>query len=277
MALELMYITNDPKIAKIADDTGVDRIWIDLEQLGKEERQKGLDTVKSKHSFDDIKKIKPILEQASLQVRINPINPNTAWEVETAIENGADYIMLPYFKTIEEVKCFFALIRKRVKTILLVETKEAVEIIDEILALPEIDEVHIGLNDLHLSLHMTFMFELLANGTVDMLCNKMREQGIKYGFGGIAKLGEGLLPAEYVVAEHYRLHSNAAILSRSFYDSVDENDYAAIFDFFKNSILELRNYESSLENKSNAFFEDNRKRVCEIVDVIVQKKKESKR
>ena len=47
MALQLMYITNNPQIAKIADDTGVDRIWIDLEQLGKEERQKGMNTVKS--------------------------------------------------------------------------------------------------------------------------------------------------------------------------------------------------------------------------------------
>ena len=52
MALQLMYITNNPQIAKIADDTGVDRIWIDLEQLGKEERQKGMNTVKSKHSFN---------------------------------------------------------------------------------------------------------------------------------------------------------------------------------------------------------------------------------
>ena len=37
---------------------GVDRIWIDLETLGKEERQKGMNTVKSKHSIEDIKKNK---------------------------------------------------------------------------------------------------------------------------------------------------------------------------------------------------------------------------
>ena len=40
MALKLMYITNDETIAKIAEKHGVDRIWIDLETLGKEERQK---------------------------------------------------------------------------------------------------------------------------------------------------------------------------------------------------------------------------------------------
>ena len=38
--LKLMYITNKPAIAKIAADAGVDRIFIDMEVLGKAERQK---------------------------------------------------------------------------------------------------------------------------------------------------------------------------------------------------------------------------------------------
>ena len=42
MFLELMYITNSPEVALIAEKNGVDRIWIDLETLGKEERQKNL-------------------------------------------------------------------------------------------------------------------------------------------------------------------------------------------------------------------------------------------
>ena len=29
-----MYITNEPEIAKIAEEAGVDRIWIDLETKG---------------------------------------------------------------------------------------------------------------------------------------------------------------------------------------------------------------------------------------------------
>ena len=38
--LVLFYITNRPDVAIIAEKYGVDRIWIDLERLGKEERQK---------------------------------------------------------------------------------------------------------------------------------------------------------------------------------------------------------------------------------------------
>ena len=58
MFLKLMYITNDLDIALIAQKYGVDRVWIDLETIGKEERQKGHDTVKSHHTVDDIRKIK---------------------------------------------------------------------------------------------------------------------------------------------------------------------------------------------------------------------------
>lgn len=62
--IKLMYITNDKEVAKIAENAGVDRIWIDLEVNGKEERQKGMDTVKSKHKIEDVAKIKKVLNNA---------------------------------------------------------------------------------------------------------------------------------------------------------------------------------------------------------------------
>ena len=53
--LNLMYITNRPEIAQIAESAGVDRIFVDLEYIGKADRQSGLDTVKSKHTLDDVR------------------------------------------------------------------------------------------------------------------------------------------------------------------------------------------------------------------------------
>ena len=162
MALKLMYITNNSDVALIAEKYGVDRIWIDLETLGKEERQHNMNTVKSKHSIEDIKRIKPLLTKSDMLVRINPWNDNSEKEINDVIAAGADMIMLPMWKSATEVSNFLKVVDSRCKTTLLLETKEAAECLDEVLANGGMDEIHIGLNDLHLSYGMTFMFELLA-------------------------------------------------------------------------------------------------------------------
>lgn len=180
--MELMYITNKTDIASLAQDAGVDRIFVDMEYIGKELRQGGLDTVQSHHTIDDIKALRPILTKSKLLVRCNPIHGATkdylssAREIDEIVKAGADIIMLPYFKTTREVKLFIDLVAGRAKTCLLLETSEAQDIIDDILELRGIDEIYIGLNDLHLSKNMTFMFELLADGTVEALTSKIKKR-----------------------------------------------------------------------------------------------------
>ena len=218
MALSLMYITNNLQVAKIAQQYGVERIWIDLETLGKEERQKGFDTVKSHHSVADILAIKPHLTTSKMMVRVNPWNNGSREEIDDVVAAGADIIMLPYWKTVNEVEQFIDAVGKRSKTVLLLETKEAVDCLDSILEIDGVDEIHIGLNDLHLSYGLDFMFELLTNGVVERLCEKIKKKQIPYGFGGIARIGDGAVPAEKIIMEHYRLGSTRAILSRSFCD-----------------------------------------------------------
>lgn len=55
-----MYITNRPEIAQIAEAAGVDWIFVDMEFIGKDVRQKGLDTVQNHHTFEDIVRIKKV-------------------------------------------------------------------------------------------------------------------------------------------------------------------------------------------------------------------------
>ena len=101
--LKLMYITNDVQIAQIVEKNGVDRVWVDLETKGKKERQFGMNTVQSTHKITDVKKIKDCLSgKADLIVRINPIYEGTENEINEVIEYGADIIMLPYYKSIED-------------------------------------------------------------------------------------------------------------------------------------------------------------------------------
>ena len=263
MALNMMYITNDPDVAVIAERYGVDRIWVDMEFIGKRFRQGGMDTVQSHHTIEDIRTIRAAVQRSEVLLRINPIHAATkdygssVWEIDAAIEAGADVLMLPYFKTVDEVRMFLALVHGRVKTMLLVETPEAVAVIDEILALDGIDEIHIGLNDLSLGYGQKFMFQLLADGTVERLCLKFREKGIPYGFGGIAALGKGMLPAERVIREHYRLGSTRVILSRSFCNTSVVTNLNEIEEIFRTGMAEIRSLEKECDFYARYFW-DNR-------------------
>lgn len=275
MPLKLMYITNNIDVALIAQEYGVDRIWIDLETLGKEERQKNRDTVKSTHSVSDIRNIAPHLKSSEMMVRVNPWNPDSEKEINDVIEAGAQIVMLPYWKTIKEVFAFLKCVNRRCRTSLLLETKEAVECIDDVLKLDGIDEIHIGLNDLHLSYGLTFMFELVSNGTVEMLCNKIRAKGIPYGFGGIARIGEGDVPADNIILEHYRLGSTRAILSRSFCNYEKLKDIDTIRNTFEVSMKALRDFEIKASQFSQKDLEDNKIKLEKLISNVVSKRKNS--
>ena len=270
MPLVLMYITNNPEVALIAEKNGVDRIWIDLETLGKAERQGNMDTVKSQHSISDIAKIKPLLTKAEMLVRVNPINEKSKEEISKVIDAGADAIMLPMWKSAEEVSKFLSYVDNRAKAVLLLETKEAVECLAEVLNKGGFQEIHIGLNDLHLSYGQKFMFELLSNGTVENLCKQISQAGISYGFGGIARLGMGALPAEKVIMEHYRLGSTRAILSRSFCNYEKCDSLAEVEKVFSEGMKKLRDYEQYMSKASFDDFKKNQQEVIELVDKIVK-------
>lgn len=261
--LKLMYITNRPEIAQIAESAGVDRIFVDMEFIGKDIRQGGMDTVQSHHTIEDIKNISNAINQAELLVRVNPIHDeldnymSSKEEIDLAIENGAKVLMLPYFKTVDEVRTFISLVDGRAKTMPLLETPGAVEVIDEILNLDGLDEIFIGLNDLSLGYKKKFMFELLVDGTVEKLCFKFKQKGIPYGFGGIASLGKGMLPSEHIITEHYRLGSTCAILSRSFCKTNKINHIGLISSTFVNGVREIREYEERVSKYSNFFNENN--------------------
>ena len=121
------------------------------------------------------------------------------------------------------------------------------------------------------------MFELLANGTVEMLCNKFKKKGIPYGFGGIAKIGDGLLPAEKIIMEHYRLGSTRAILSRTFCNNVIIESVSEIDRVFKENMRELNSFGVELEKYEDEIFEDNKETVKVIVKEISNNMKEKKK
>ena len=282
MALKLMYITNRPDVARIAEKNGVDRIFVDMEYIGKAERQGRMDTVQNHHTIDDVRKIRSSIKKAELLVRVNPIHAASAdycsskEEIEAVIEAGADIVMLPYFKTMDEIREFLDIVDGRTGINLLLETKEAAELLDEIMMFGGFDEIHIGLNDLAISRGKKFLFESLTDGTVERLCRKMEEKGIYYGFGGIASLGRGLVPAEMIIKEHYRLDSKMVILSRSFCNIMKVDDLDAVEEIFYRGVREIRALEKECQFYKD-YFENNRILLGEAVEKVVRFISESRR
>ena len=127
MALKLMYITNKPEIAQIAESSGVDRIFVDMEYIGKTERQGGLDSVQNHHTVEDVCAMKQAVESAEVLVRVNPIHEATSeytsseQEINEVIRAGADIIMLPYITSVKQVEDFVRYVGGRVKTMPLIE------------------------------------------------------------------------------------------------------------------------------------------------------------
>ena len=275
--LTLMYITNDLNVALIAQKYGVERVWVDLETLGKERRQKNQDSVKSHHQISDIAQIVPHLTTAQMMVRVNPWNPGSKDEIESVLAAGAQIIMLPYWKTAAEVQNFLAAVKGRCTTSLLLETKEAEACLDEVLELPGIDEIHIGLNDLHLSYGLNFMFECLTNGTVERICQKIADKKIRYGFGGIAQIGAGAVPAEKIILEHFRLGSTRAILSRSFCNYEKMGNIAEIDRIFAQNMKKLRDFENYATTLSAQEMKNNKRELAVAVAqvaTLLRKQKE---
>lgn len=254
---------NNPENIKIYDAAGVSRIFIDLEVNGKAQRQATIDGVINNHSINDIAIARKVIKNSKLLVRINPFNSNTKREINEVIEGGADVIMLPMFKHPEEVKNFIEYVNKRVKVSLLFETSEAYHHVDEILKIDGIDEAHIGLNDLHLSMGLDFLYELMVHGQVEFLANKFKKYNIPFGVGGVAKMNEGDLKGEVIIREHARIGSSAVILSRSFKSRVDLKDVKNEVEKLQSVFLSAMDYSKKKLHENKILLDNNVKKIIE--------------
>ncbi|TFZ02443.1 aldolase [Ramlibacter henchirensis] len=260
--LDLLQITNDPAFAGRCDALDGMRLFVDLERMGKAERQAGRDTFISQHTVADVGRIREAARRSPLMVRVNPLNPGTAEEVEAVLAEGADLLMLPMFHRAAQLREFAAIVGGRAPIVALLETAAALETLDEWITTPGLHEVFLGLNDLHLALGHRFMFEPLALGLVDHVAQAARSCGLRFGFGGIARLGEGLLPGRDVLAEHLRLGSQAVILSRTFHRQ-DEGEGR-----FELEVQALRRAEVELAQRTPQQMQADARRIAASIEAI---------
>ncbi len=266
MSMKLMLVTSDIENIREAQKAGVDRIFFDLEYINKAERQRGRNTLILNNDIEEIPAIRKACTKSELLVRVNALYPNSKREIDKAIEYGADIIMLPMVIDAEDVKMLVEYVGGRAKVMPMIETAQSLARLDDIIAVPGVDEIFIGLNDLHISMGLTFMFELLSGGLVEYATEKIKKAGIKFGFGGMAKIGEGTLPADAILAEHYRLGSNSVILSRTFRNEVGDNKDRV--DLVK-ELRKIRDREEELKSWTDEDYRKNTELVKEKVKLIV--------
>lgn len=270
--LRFLMIVDDVDIARFVHRNGVDRLFVDLEKLGKQERQKHVSSWKSHQSPADVTKIRHAVPDAHLLVRLNPLNPATEAEINDALERGADSLMLPMFRTYCEVAEFYDLVAGRANIVPLCETVGSLEAIPEMLKHLPVSELHIGLNDLHLDLGKKFMFQPLADGILEKPCILLREHGVAFGIGGVARAAEGIISPEYLLGEHVRLGSDGAILSRSFHRNAITLEQLQESTDFAGEIAKLQSIYADFSQTSAATLEHNREmtkaKVIDVVNVI---------
>lgn len=265
--MKLMILAADPKSAIEAQKAGVDRVFYDLEWIGKAERQYGRNTVKSNNNIDDIPAVRKVLKESELLVRTNPIHAYSKAEIDKAVVYGADVLMLPMVMDQHDVDQYVEMVAGRAKVCIMIETAAAMARLDKILAVPGVDELFIGLNDLHISIGLTFMFELLSDGLVEYIANKCNKVGMPFGFGGIARIGEGDLPSDNILGEHIRLGSTSVILSRTF-KGVDKNTRKIDL---TEEVTKVRNRMNEIDQWNEEQHTENRKKIAEAVDVVIEK------
>lgn len=275
--MKTILITNDPNIASDAVSAGVCRIMVDIESIGKKERQASRNTFISTHQISDIKNIRKVLKNGELIVRINPFYSGTEQEIQQVIEAGAERIMLPMILSMNDFYKTIEIVSGRVKILPLVETAYSMAHIDDISSSSAIDEIYIGLNDLHLSLGLDFLFEPLALGLLDWMVEIIKSHKKPFGFGGIATIGSGELPAERILAEHIRLESSCVILSSRFCKDIDIENQDGREDRIRNSLQIMHKKWLELSKRNNLQVENDKKETAKIIQELAKKLYDSRK
>lgn len=253
--MKFLLFTTDLILARKAENAGVDSIIVDLENKGKEERQKGFDLETNNDKFEDILKLSLSLKIA-ITVRVNAIENNNIHEIERALDMGAKIIMLPMARTINDVEKFLRIVNRRAQTIIQIETPELAQESKDLRKL-EWDFAYIGLNDLMVAKGGHSIWEAIIDGTAESIC--MNLEGKQYGFGGVTILGGGYpIVNTLILHEVIRLGGSISIMRRTLKNELLDRN-------FKDEIRLLRNFIRNSKNRGKLAIEHDRNHLFHLI------------
>jgi hypothetical protein len=211
--LQLFLFSTDTDMIRSSVAGGVAGIVVDWERIGKWNRQSSADTQISHDTFEDLVRVR---EATSLPVicRIDNHAPAFGEQVRTALSGGANEILLPMVRSVNEVETILDLVAGRAGVGILIETTEAVTLVESLARL-RLSRVYLGLNDLAITRGAASIFSAVLDGTVEHV---RRQVGVPFGFGGLTLPDRGApIPCRLLLGEMARLRCDFSFLRRSFH------------------------------------------------------------
>jgi len=233
LVMILSLISNKPNEIKIALDAGIQRVMIDLEKETKIDRQKGKGLFLTDHTINDLITCTSSTNCNCVVVRINSIHEHTKAEIDAICNNSnVQYIMLPYFKSMQEIDIFLKHLPSSVKSILLFENYQSIALAQNIIDNFKIDEAFIGLNDLALSLKYNSIFKIFEEPTIYRTLEMFKNAGIPFGLGGVGNMLLKNLPIQPDLFFLFQLclGCERGLLSRNFRSIFSMDNWQEIFE-----------------------------------------------
>lgn len=210
--MELLLFTHDPDYAAAAATAGVDALVVDWEHRGKQSRQDGFDTEINFAGPDELAAIRRAAPGARVICRINN-TPGRREEARLAQELGADEILLPMVRNLDEVmETMDALLPGRSLGVM-AETAAGLALAPELAGLP-LARVYAGLNDLRIERGSGGLFDPLSDGTLDRFRSIWRG---RFSAAGATLPEKGApVPCRLLLGELVRLECDYLVSRRSF-------------------------------------------------------------
>lgn len=243
----LLLFSIDPDLINQAAEGGIEAVIVDWENLGKSTRQTGLNTEINTHTLEDLKTVRAFTNTTVI-CRINNHPSFTKKEIEEAINAGADELLLPMVRRVEEIEKVLVQVKNRCKVGILIETMDAIKIAELLAQLP-LSRVYVGLNDLALDRKRQNIFTPLVDGTIEEIRHFF---DMPFGFGGLTLPNLGSpITCRLLMCEMLRLNCSFSFLRRSFHRDIVGHNVAKQVQQILTTLnnLKLRSQEQIIKDK----------------------------